>query len=76
MAEPVPKLWVGVDWATQAHQVCMLDAGGGVRGERAIPATGQGLFDLVKHLRQMEPGDPSGILVAIEVNHGSVVETP
>jgi transposase len=75
MTEPVPKFLVGVDWATQAHQVCILDVGGKILAEFAVAANGDGLFQLVERLRRLEHDQPSNIHVSIEVNHGPVVET-
>ena len=38
------QLWfVGVDWGSQKHQVCVIDAGGEVVGERAFEHGGLGL---------------------------------
>ena len=35
--------FVGVDWASETHQVALLDAHGTVIGERAFPHGGAGL---------------------------------
>ena len=37
------KAYVGVDWASAKHQVCVLDAEGQLLGKRAFPHGGQGL---------------------------------
>ena len=67
------QLYVGVDWATQAHQVCMLDPGGDRVAEHSMPHTGAGLAALRTDLRQ-RVSDPARIAVAIEVPHGAVVD--
>ena len=35
--------FVGVDWGTQKHQACVVDADGAVVGERAFEHGGEGL---------------------------------
>jgi transposase len=67
------ELYVGVDWATQAHQVCVLGRDGARLEEHAVPHTGAGLAALVGRLRQRGK-DPARIAVAIEVPHGAVVD--
>jgi transposase len=67
------ELYVGVDWGSQAHQVCLLDPRGGSRIELSVPHGGAGLATLVAELRQ-RVRDPSRIAVAIEVPHGAVVD--
>lgn len=65
---------VGIDWATTAHQVCVLDADGAVLGERSFPHSGEGLLELADWVRQTAAVDPHRIAVGIEVPHGPVVE--
>jgi transposase len=67
------QLFVGIDWATEEHEVCALDRGGGSIGARAFKHSGDGLADLCAWL--LDKGEPSSIAIAIEVPHGAVVET-
>jgi transposase len=67
------ELYVGVDWATQAHQICVLDPAGHRVHELTVPHTGAGLATLVNWLRQ-QGEDCARIAVAIEVPHGAVVD--
>jgi transposase len=67
------ELYVGVDWATEAHQVCLVSPGGQRLEELSVPHTGAGLAALRTHLRQ-RVSDPARIAVAIEVPHGAVVD--
>ena len=67
--------FAGVDWASQAHQVCVIDGDGIVLGERSVAHSGAGLADLCGWLTQVCHGRPDQIAVAIEVPHGPVVET-
>ena len=70
-----PVVYVGVDWATQQHQVCAIDAEGRVLGERAVLHRAEGLADLCSWLAGLASGAVSRVWVGIEVPHGAVVET-
>lgn len=68
--------FVGIDWATTEHVVCLLDARGKVTGERAFAHTGEGIADLCSWLFDKTGATtPEKIHVAIEVPRGAVVET-
>lgn len=68
-------LFVGVDWATQKHDVCVVDAEGKVVGERQFEHSGEGLVSLLRWLLELADETPERVRVAIEVSRGSVVET-
>src|SRR5437588_1007579 len=54
MAEEGTILWfAGVDWGSERHQVCLLDAGGTTLGEREFPHSGEGLAELGDWLLSM-----------------------
>ena len=63
---------VGVDWGSGAHQVCRID-GEGEPKQRVFPHTSEGLNALVAFVLEGEI-TPEQMLIAIEVNHGAVVE--
>ncbi len=65
---------IGIDWATQAHQVCIIDRDGGIIDELSIEHSHQGLVKLCGRLSELSGGDLSRIAVAIEVPRGAVVE--
>lgn len=75
MQDPGIRLFVGVDWATEAHQVCLLDPGGKTVEERSVVHSGTGLGELVECLLFWAGGGPNSVAVAIEVPHGAVVDT-
>ena len=68
------KVVVGVDWASEAHQVCVLDGKGVLLGEKSFTHSGLGLEELASWLLSFET-DPATVAVAIEVPHGPVVES-
>lgn len=67
--------FVGIDWASEKHQVCLLDAAGTVLGERSFAHSGRGLAELCDWLIERCAARAEEIAVAIEVPHGPVVET-
>jgi transposase len=74
-AERVFTWFVGVDWATAAHQVCVCDATGAVHAERVVEHTGPALAAFVDWLTTVADGRLAQVAVAIEVPRGAVVET-
>src|SRR6266404_6286206 len=74
MAEEETISWfAGVDWGSEKHQVCLLDARGTTAGEREFPHSGEGLAELGDWLLSMASA-ASTVAVAIEVPHGPVVD--
>jgi hypothetical protein len=71
----VIKAFAGIDWASEAHQVGLVDPAGTILGERAVVHGGAGLSELCEWLVATAPAEPGEIAVAIEVSHGPIVET-
>lgn len=69
------RAFAGIDWASQAHQVCLIDAEGLVLGERSFAHSGNGLAALYGWLIAHSAAKPKEIAVAIEVPHGPVVDS-
>ncbi len=67
--------FAGVDWASEIHQVVLVDARGAVTGERTFPHGGEGLGALCDWILTTTLARAETIGVAIEVPHGPVVET-
>jgi transposase len=65
---------VGIDWATQAHAVCILDQTGRVPWQGSVPHTAEGLADLLARLRRV--GRSGRVRVAVECPSGLLVDTP
>jgi hypothetical protein len=71
-----PVQWfVGIDWGTQRHQICVLDHLRQWVGTRTVEHRGTGLAPLVPWFTDLAAGDPACIAVAIEGPRGAVVET-
>jgi transposase len=67
------SLWVGIDWATEEHQVCGVDREGKKKFEWKVRNTGDDIAAFVERLLD-EGGRPEEVAVAIETSHGSIVE--
>ena len=66
--------FVGIDWATQSHRVCLLGVDGHQMSERDFAHGGAGLSELRDWLLERTKAAPGQIAVAIETPHGPVVE--
>src|SRR5215470_12037904 len=73
MAEEI-EWFVGIDWASQSHRVCLVDARGECLGERAVAHGGPGIEELCDWLIARTGATPEVIGVAIEMTQGPVVE--
>jgi transposase len=65
-------LHVGVDWASDHHDVCIVDAEGTVRWRRRIGHDPEGIAELRAAIAAEEP-DPAQVAVAVETSHGLLV---
>ena len=73
--QPVSYEWfVGMDWGSQQHQVCVLDRGRRRVGARAVDHDGASLAQLAAWLWTLSAGQPQRVSVAIEVPRGAIVE--
>ena len=66
--------FVGVDWGSEKHQVCILDQQGTIVGEGNFPHGGAGLAELGDWLLSIA-GAANAVAVGIEVPHGPVVNS-
>lgn len=68
------SLWVGIDWATEEHQVCGVDREGKKLFEWKVRHTGDDIGAFVERLLARVDGRAEQIAVAIETPRGSIVE--
>ena len=73
MADDTISWFAAIDWGSEQHQACILDAAGRITGERAFPHGGAGLAALCDWLVSIA-GASNSVAVAIEVPHGPVVD--
>lgn len=67
--------FVGIDWGSERHRVCLMDRAGRVVEERWVEHSGNSLAELVDWLRRQTFESPSVLAVAIEIPRGAIVET-
>lgn len=65
--------FVGIDWASQTHAVCVLDDAGRIQWHGSVPHTAQGLTELLGHLQRFRSRGP--LRVALERPSGLLVDT-
>jgi Transposase/Transposase IS116/IS110/IS902 family len=68
------SFYVGVDWATEQHQACILDAQGQVLAQRKIEHSGRGIIEFLAWMEELAQGQVQGIAAAIELPRGPLVE--
>jgi transposase len=68
------SLFVGIDWAKDDHQVCILDPGGAVLKELVVEHTGAAISSFASQLADRAAGDPSRVAIGIEIPRGAIVE--
>jgi transposase len=66
-------LYIGIDWATQTHQICVMDAHGTIAREHVVQHTGDSIREFLRWLEAFT-SEPGNVAVAIEVPRGPVVE--
>jgi transposase len=65
-------MFCGIDWASERHAVCVLDAAGTTISTFQVAHSADGLEQLVARLCRL--GDPAGLPVAIERPDGRLVD--
>jgi len=69
------QYFVGIDWGTEKHRVCLMNAAGKTLAERWVEHRGNSLAELVDWLRKLAPAAPGLLAAAIGIPRGAVVET-
>jgi transposase len=66
--------FVGIDWAADVHEVCVVDRDGHVTARRQVPHTAAALQALVDALLARAGGESARIAIGLEVPRGALVE--
>ena len=69
------KVYAGIDWAHEKHQVCLVGEEGEILEEREVRHDAEQLAKLCDDLFARVGGRTEDLAVAIETTHGIVVET-
>jgi transposase len=72
LSVPGAELYTGVDWAAEAHAVCVMDESGKVVSRFTVAHSADGLDKLARKLAGL--GDPADMPVAIERPSGALVD--
>jgi transposase len=73
MQETTCRLFVGIDWGTELHQVCILDLDGQIVEERKVPHSAAAVTEFLEWLLTVAP-QSAAAAIAIETPHGALVE--
>jgi len=65
--------FVGIDWASQTHAVCVIDEAARIQWHGTVPHTAEGLPELLGRLRRFQTRGP--LRVALERPSGLLVDT-
>jgi len=69
------RFFVGIDWGSEKHRVCLMNRDGQILAERWIEHNGDSLAELTAWLRRETSDVPSSLAAAIEIPRGAIVET-
>ena len=67
--------FVGIDWGSEAHALCVLDAQGQIHGTRTVAHTAVAVHEALQWLREQTGAVPAMLAVAIETPRGGLVDT-
>jgi transposase len=67
--------FVGIDWGSAEHALCLMQADGTVVGTRRVPHEARAVYDAVQWLRDHTQAAPAAIAVGIETPRGVLVDT-
>jgi hypothetical protein len=74
MTEPI-QWFVGIDWGSTEHAVCVMSASGTVQGERRVPHEATAVHACLTWILTETAAAPEHVAVAIERPHGAQVDT-
>ena len=69
------ELFVGIDWAEDNHEICVIDTNGNVKASFRVENNYEGLKLMCDKLRELAQGDLSKVGCALETNRGLLVNT-
>jgi transposase len=69
------ELFVGIDWGSRTHAVCVVNAAGERLLEQEVAHRGDDVLAFIKQLMELAKNEPSRICAAMEAPHGVMVES-
>ena len=67
--------FVGIDWGSEVHQLCLLDRDGRVCEERTVAHTTVAIYEALQTLQARTGTSAAEIAVGLEISRGALVET-
>jgi transposase len=67
--------FLGIDWGSEMHELCLVDAKGHIQGTRTVAHTVGAVHDAVQWVREQTGAAPEAIAVGIETPRGALVDT-
>lgn len=67
--------YVGIDWGSAEHALCLLNASGHVAGTRVVAHSADAVQAALQWVREQTGAPPEAIAVALERPHGALVDT-
>lgn len=67
--------FLGIDWGSEEHALCLLDATGRIRGTRTVAHAAVAIHEAVQWVREQTGAPPAAIAVGIETPRGALVDT-
>jgi transposase len=74
LSEITRRLFVGIDWGSETHHVCVVNSDAQIVEDRKVRQSADGLAELLQWLSTLPGDSAASVVVAIEVPHGPVVE--
>jgi transposase len=67
--------YVGIDWGSEEHHLCLLDAIGQVCGTRTVAHTADAVYAALQWVREQTGAAPEVVAVGLETPRGVLVDT-
>ena len=66
--------YVGIDWGSEEHAICVIDAAGRRRDERRVAHTADAVHAVLEGIRHEAAVEPAHIAIAIETPRGALID--
>lgn len=74
LPELTRRLFVGIDWGSETHHVCVVNADAQIIEDRKVRQSADGLAEFLQWISAFRDDSLASVVIAIEVPHGAVVE--
>jgi transposase len=67
--------YIGIDWGSEQHHLCLLDTHGQVCGKRTVAHTAEAVHAALQWVREQTGAAPEAVAVGLETPRGALVDT-